>query len=49
MKLDPFIKWTAMLVMAALIASMLLILRNHESEKELNEKILNHSEIIDTV
>jgi hypothetical protein len=40
--------WPVIALLAALLACMLFIIKRYDAQKDLQEKIDNHSEIIDT-
>jgi hypothetical protein len=40
--------WLIIALMATLLACMLFIIKRYDAQKNLQEKIYNHSEIIDT-
>ena len=49
MKINHLTSWMIIILMAALIALMLVIIRHNNSANELNQRIYDHSEITDTV
>jgi hypothetical protein len=49
MMLYPFFRWTVILFMASLIFLMLIIIRHYNAVTEIQQKLYDHSEIVDTV
>ena len=49
MKINNLKNWMIIILIAALIASMLVIIKHFNAENELQQKIYRHSEITDTL